>query len=44
MGKWASEAGLRVLIDFHYSDFWADLAKQKASKAWAEYSFEDYQG
>lgn len=44
MGKWASEAGLRVLIDFHYSDFWADPAKQKASKAWAEYSFEDYQG
>lgn len=41
MGKWASEAGLKVLIDFHYSDFWADPAKQKAPKAWAEYSFED---
>ncbi len=44
MGKWASEAGLKVLIDFHYSDFWADPAKQKAPKAWAEYSFEDCQG
>lgn len=44
MGKWASEAGLKVLIDFHYSDFWADPAKQKSPKAWAEYSFEDCQG
>ena len=44
MGKWASEAGLKVLIDFHYSDFWADPAKQKAPKAWVEYSFEDCQG
>ncbi len=27
--------GLGVIIDFHYSDFWADPAKQKAPKAWA---------
>ena len=31
----ATDAGLRVLIDFHYSDFWADPAKQKVPKAWA---------
>lgn len=34
MGKWAAEAGIRVLVDFHYSDFWADPAKQNAPKAW----------
>ena len=27
--------GLGVIIDFHYSDFWADPGKQKAPKAWA---------
>ena len=32
MGKLATKAGMRVLIDFHYSDFWADPAKQKAPK------------
>jgi len=31
----ATEAGMRVLVDFHYSDFWADPGKQKAPKAWA---------
>ncbi|MFT4156472.1 MAG: glycosyl hydrolase 53 family protein [Microbacterium sp.] len=31
----ATDAGLGVLVDFHYSDFWADPAKQKAPKAWA---------
>lgn len=36
MGKLATKAGMRVLIDFHYSDFWADPAKQKAPKAWAD--------
>ena len=30
----ATDAGLRVLVDFHYSDFWADPAKQMAPKAW----------
>ena len=34
LGKWATEAGLKVLIDFHYSDFWADPGKQRAPKAW----------
>ncbi|MCR5031662.1 MAG: glycosyl hydrolase 53 family protein [Lachnospiraceae bacterium] len=35
MGKLASDAGMQVLIDFHYSDFWADPSKQYAPKAWA---------
>ncbi len=34
MGKWATAAGLRVLIDLHYSDFWADPMKQQAPKTW----------
>ncbi|MBD5554998.1 MAG: hypothetical protein HDQ95_06565, partial [Roseburia sp.] len=38
MGKAASDAGLKVLIDFHYSDFWADPGKQQVPKAWAGYT------
>ena len=34
MGKWATDAGMRVLIDFHYSDFWADPSRQLVPKAW----------
>ncbi|MFJ4038144.1 glycosyl hydrolase 53 family protein [Microbacterium sp. NPDC090007] len=35
IGERATAAGLGVAVDFHYSDFWADPAKQKAPKAWA---------
>ena len=35
IGKYATDAGMKVLIDFHYSDFWADPGKQQAPKAWA---------
>ncbi|WP_091229242.1 glycosyl hydrolase 53 family protein [Microbacterium sp. 3J1] len=31
----ATDAGLGVLVDFHYSDFWADPAKQQVPKGWA---------
>lgn len=41
IGKWATEAGLQVLADFHCSDFWADPSKQKAPKEWAHYTFEN---
>jgi len=41
IGKLATDAGLRVLIDFHYSDFWADPNMQGAPKAWEGMSFED---
>ncbi|MBR3267875.1 MAG: glycosyl hydrolase 53 family protein [Oscillospiraceae bacterium] len=33
-----ANAGLKLLVDFHYSDFWADPGKQKAPKAWNGYS------
>ena len=41
IGKRATDAGLKVLVDFHYSDFWADPAKQMAPKAWADMSDAD---
>ena len=30
----AKNAGMRVMINFHYSDFWADPGKQNKPKAW----------
>ncbi len=41
IGKRANANGMKLLVDFHYSDFWADPAKQKAPKAWADFSFEE---
>ena len=38
LGKLATNAGMKVFIDFHYSDFWADPGKQSAPKAWKNYS------
>ena len=35
IGKRATAAGQKLLVDFHYSDFWADPGKQQAPKAWA---------
>lgn len=33
--------GFRLMIDFHYSDSWADPAKQYKPKAWENLNFED---
>lgn len=41
MAKRVKAAGMRLLIDFHYSDSWADPGKQFTPSAWAELSFED---
>ncbi len=41
IGKLATAAGLPVMIDFHYSDFWADPAKQKAPKEWEHLTFDN---
>jgi arabinogalactan endo-1,4-beta-galactosidase len=35
----AKEWGMRVMIDFHYSDSWADPAKQVKPKAWVGHDF-----
>lgn len=34
----ADNMGMRVMIDFHYSDSWADPAKQNKPAAWASHS------
>ena len=34
IGKRATKAGMKLLVNFHYSDFWADPGKQQAPKAW----------
>ncbi|MBQ2954436.1 MAG: glycosyl hydrolase 53 family protein [Clostridia bacterium] len=34
IGKRATACGMKLLVDFHYSDFWADPAKQMVPKAW----------
>ena len=33
-GRRSTAAGLRLLVNFHYSDFWADPGKQMAPRAW----------
>ncbi len=34
IGRRAAACGMKLLVDFHYSDFWADPSKQQAPKAW----------
>ena len=34
IGKRATAAGMRLLVNFHYSDFWADPSKQMSPRAW----------
>lgn len=41
MGKQVTEAGMGVLLNFHYSDFWADPGKQIKPKAWAHMGVEE---
>lgn len=38
ISKRCAEYGLGVILDFHYSDFWADPGKQKRPKAWTNYT------
>ncbi len=35
IGLRATANGMKLLVDFHYSDFWADPKKQQVPKAWA---------
>ena len=37
----AQNMGMRIMIDFHYSDTWADPGHQKKPAAWATHSFAD---
>jgi len=38
IGKRAMEYDMKLLVDFHYSDFWADPGKQQPPKAWESYN------
>lgn len=37
----AKNLGMRVMIDFHYSDSWADPGQQNKPAAWASLGFQD---
>ena len=39
IGKRATEQGMKLLVNFHYSDFWADPGKQMVPKAWRGLDF-----
>jgi arabinogalactan endo-1,4-beta-galactosidase len=39
MAKRATDLGFRIMIDFHYSDTWADPGKQAKPAAWASHPF-----
>jgi arabinogalactan endo-1,4-beta-galactosidase len=38
MSKRANDMGFRIMIDFHYSDSWADPGKQTKPAAWSSHS------
>ncbi|MDM8161505.1 glycosyl hydrolase 53 family protein [Labilibaculum sp. K2S] len=39
--KRANDLGMRILVDFHYSDSWADPSKQSKPASWENLSFDD---
>lgn len=41
LAKRAKKLDLKVLLAFHYSDFWVDPGKQNIPKEWQDYSFEE---
>ena len=41
MAKRVKDAGMKLLLDFHYSDYWADPGKQYKPAAWRNLLFEE---
>ncbi len=39
IGARAAQYGMKLLVDFHYSDFWADPSKYAAPKVWKHYTY-----
>ncbi|MCX6283504.1 MAG: glycosyl hydrolase 53 family protein [Bacteroidetes bacterium] len=39
MARRINEAGMKLLLDFHYSDYWADPQQQFKPEAWANLDF-----
>lgn len=41
IGRRAAEYNMKLMVDFHYSDFWADPGKQMVPKAWEGMTVEE---
>ncbi len=41
IGARAAKYGMKLCVDYHYSDFWADPSKQMCPKAWEGMAIED---
>ena len=41
LAKLVQNRGFGVMLDFHYSDFWADPGKQRLPKAWRGLTFDE---
>ena len=41
IGRRAARYGMKLMVDFHYSDFWADPGKQTVPKAWQGLSLDE---
>ena len=41
IGKRATRYGMKLLVNFHYSDFWADPGKQMVPLAWKDMAIEE---
>ncbi len=41
LARLAKDKGYKILLDFHYSDFWADPGKQMIPKAWAPFGIDE---
>ncbi len=39
MAKRVKDAGMKLLLDFHYSDYWADPQQQNKPQSWARLDF-----
>lgn len=41
MARRAKDWGMPVMVDFHYSDWWADPGKQNIPKAWKDMTYDE---
>lgn len=41
IGRRATRYGMKLIVDFHYSDFWADPSKQMAPLAWKDMAIKE---
>jgi len=44
MARRVNESGMKLLLDFHYSDYWADPQQQYKPLAWQDMSYEELKG